>query len=213
MLSLDYREGVIRKKRMLSEIARLLLISLAFTQTNAQTLEIAPSEADTIHVLNGRLGVVLKSKSFEVIKADSLRQMYSSSFNVGKILCADGFRIENSTLRFYQTSIENNEVSDGGLSTWKLIASFTDKIPQNHWMESGWERMRNGTVTYFVKLVSLEKPQQYYKFVFYYIDKKLSFSLYQCPVYFTEIYPSNPDKFPGFAAHEIHLSKFRILEK
>ena len=191
----------------------LVLLCLAFNYTYAQIEEIAPSEADTVHVLNGRLGVVLKSKSFEVLKPDSLRLMYSSTFNVGQIVCADGFRIENSTLRFYQTSIENHEVNDGGISTWKLIASFTDKIPQNHWLESGWERMRNGESTYFVKLVSLEKPQQYYKFVFYYIDKKLSFSLFQCPVYFTEIYPTKSEKFPGFVAQDIQPSKFRILEK
>ena len=142
----------------------LIFLCLAFSYTNAQTAEIAPSETDTLHVLNGRLGVVLKSKSFTVIDADSLRQMYSSTFNVGQILYADGFRIENTTLRFYQTTIENHEANDSGISTWKLIASLTDKISQNHWMESGWERMRNGESTYFVKLVSLEKPQQYYKF-------------------------------------------------
>ena len=190
----------------------LILLFLAFNYSYAQSLEIAPSESDTVHVLNGRLGVVLKSKSFEVIKADSLRQMYSSTFNVGQILCADGFRIENSTLRFYQTTIENHEANDGGLSTWNLISSFTDKIPQNRWMESGWERLLNGGSTYFVKLVSLEK-QQYYKFTFYYIDQKLSFSLYQCPVHLTEIYPPKSDKFPGFVAHDIHPTKFRILDK
>src|ERR1051325_4930074 len=94
--------------------APLIFLCLAFNYTYAQTAEISPSDLDTIHVLNGRLGVVLKSKSFEVIKGDSLRQMYSSTFNVGQIVCADGFRIENTTLRFYQTTVENHEANDSG---------------------------------------------------------------------------------------------------
>src|SRR5581483_5314579 len=134
-----------------------------------QITEDIAAKSDTLPVLHGRVSVLLKPGTFEVIKTDQLLQMYSSSFNIGKIICADGFKVgKNSSLKFYQTSIENPEINDGGLSTWKLIVSFTDKIPQNQWLESGWSKMTNGALMYSIKLISNERPETFSKFVFYY---------------------------------------------
>lgn len=193
-----------------------ILFFLAFTHINyinAQTSEAARAKTDTLRVLNSRLKVILKTSTFAVMKTDQLLKMYSTSFNVGQILRTDGFSIgENSTLRFYQTNIENSASNDGDLSTWKLIESFTDKIPQGQWIESGWEKMSNGFL-YFVKLVSHEKPHRFYKFAFFYLDNKLSFSLFQCPIYPSEAYPSEPEKYVSIVSSDPHPSRFTGFQK
>ncbi|MBI1766948.1 MAG: hypothetical protein HY015_06470 [Bacteroidetes bacterium] len=196
-------------------IIHLILFSLAFIKinyTNAQGSEIVRTKMDTLRVLNGRLKVLLKTSTFTVMKTDQLLLMYSSSFT-GQILRADGFKIgENSTIRFYQTNIENSQSNDGGLSTWKLILSFTDQIPESQWIGSGVERMSNGFL-YFVKLVSHERPEQFFKFVFFYIDNKLAFSLFQCPVYPLQAYPTEPEKYLSFVVNDPHPSRFTGFQK
>jgi len=184
------------------------------TQTNVQVLEVkAPPKIDTLRVLNGRLNVLLKTSTFTVVKTDQLMQMYSASFKTGKVLYADGFRFgENSTLLFYQTNIENFATNDGDLSTWKLIESFTEKIPKSEWIESGWQQMRGGFL-YFVKLVSYEKRPQFFKFVFFYIDNKLTFSLFQCPMDPLQTHPIEPEKYLSIVANDPHLSRFTGFER
>ncbi len=201
------------KTRTLLIIVRLFFF-LVFFDTCAQEFEVPISKMDTIHVLNGRLHLLLKSSTYKVMSSKELLEMYSASFNIGQIQYTDGFKIgENSTLTFYQTSIENLAVNDGSVSTWKLIESFTDKIPKNQWLKSGWSRMTNGDFMYSVKLVSNERPQLLSRFVFYYIDNKLSFSLFQCPVQTLEINPGEPEKYMSVVANDPPHSRFTGSKK
>lgn len=200
-----------KNNRISNVFIQLTLISIVQVQINCLA-QSTSHRMDTIYVLGGRLSVVLKSNSFAVLKNEELRKTYAALFNPRDLIAADGFRIdEKSTLRFYQTNIENHEIKDGGVSTWQQITSFTDKIPQYYWLESGWERMSHGAqMMYFVKLISLKQPQQYFKFVFYYIDKKLAFSLFQCPVQLLETFPVDPG---SFVAYHNRPLNFGGLEK
>ena len=218
MHELGFSRALVKKNGVLVVIFYLILFSSIFVITisyvRAQELEVKTSpKIGTLRVLNGRLNVLLKTRTFTVVKTDQLLQMYSSSFNTGKVLYADGFRFgENSTLLFYQTNIENFATNDGDLATWKLIESFTNKIPKSEWIESGWQQMRGGFL-YFVKLVSYEKRPQFFKFVFFYIDNKLTFSLFQCPMDPLQTHPIEPEKYLSIVANDPHLSRFTGFER
>ncbi len=141
----------------------------------------ACDKMDTLKIFNGRIKMKMKAAIFHKMKKERVVEMYKSLFETTDMLNCEGFITnEGATLRFYQTTIDKPVANDNGLSDWKLIASFTDKIPESQWIESGWERISNGHL-YFVRLLSHKKPEQLFKFVFFYIDNKLTFSLLQSP--------------------------------
>lgn len=184
-----------------------LLVALFIIQSNSSAQDESSHSMDTINVLNNRLKLILPTGSFQLIEKDQLQEMYKDSFNEGKILYANGFRFgENSMVRFYQTTIDYPNTNDNALSTWKLIELYTSKVPQGQWMESGWKRITNGHL-YFVKIVSHEKPEQLFKFVFFYIDAKLCFSLFQCPVQEATPYVYEPRKNMNFVFEIAGLHK------
>ena len=204
-----------KKNQVLFAIVQLIWFFIVFVKVSyisAQApVAITPTKTDTLRVLNGGLSVLLKASSYTVLTTDQLVKMYPSTFNTGSVLSTDGFLIGiDSALSFYQTAIKDSALNDGGLSTWKTIGLFTDKIPQSKWLESGWERMRSGVVLYSVKLVSQEKVQQFYKFVFRYIDNKLAFSLFHCPA---KIDPHQPQKYLSVALNDSDPFKFTDIQK
>ena len=83
---------------------------------------LADHKTDALRVLNGHANIQLNADTYDTMRTGQLIQMYSSTFGTGQVIKASGFRFsENSNLRFYQTSIENHTLNDGGLSTWRLI--------------------------------------------------------------------------------------------
>ena len=168
-------------------VLSLLLMSKAKAQAS---IDIKP---DTLRILNGHVNILLKQGTYDTLKTGQLIKMYSSEFNEGTVVSTKGFKFnESSSLRFYQTSIENHESNDGGLSTWKLIESFTDKVPNARWMESKWEAHAGGP-WYFVKLVSGKNASKVYKFIFFYIDRKLAFCVHEYAVDSSQTCADNSD--------------------
>ena len=171
--------------RWLSNRFYLVFITLTFWVNiqwiHAQQQPEAKPQMDTLSVLNDGLRIALINGTFQRMGTRELVKMYSASFGIEKIIYSDGFRIhENTLLRFYQTSIPRPVIDDGGLATWKTIELYTSKIPEGHWIKSGWKIMDNHDL-YFVELISDEKPERFFKFVFFYLDDKLCFSVLQCP--------------------------------
>lgn len=165
---------------------------------------------DTLCVLNGHVNILLQPGTYDTVKTEQLLQKYTSVFNVGHVISTCGFILsDNSSLRLYQTSLENHIRGDGDLSTWKLIESFTDKIPQRRWIESKWET-HGGKYRYFVNLISLEEPTRFFKFVFFYIDGRLAFSLHEYEINVLRIHDNNHDfENPLSYVHaNTHPSKF-----
>ncbi len=168
------------KTHHLSTLLSVFVFLFVFARTSQVQGQIsAAPKTDTLCILNGHANILLNAGTYDTIKTEQLIQMYSSTFNMGQILKTSGFRLsENSNLRFYQTSLENHTLNDGGLATWRLIESFTSKIPSGRWIESKWEA-HSGGHWYFVKLASSENPAKFYKFIFFYIDNKLAFSVHE----------------------------------
>jgi energy-coupling factor transporter transmembrane protein EcfT len=170
---------------------------------------------DTLSLLNGHVNILLKAGTYDTMKTEQLIQMYSLVFNSGQVISTRGFKFsENSNLRFYQTSLENHVRNDGGLSTWKLIESFTNKIPQGLWMESKWEAHAGG-YWYFVKLASREKPAQFFKFIFFYVDGKLAFCVHEYvvdPLQASED-NSDPQNYLSYVYANTHPSRYISFEK
>jgi len=170
---------------------------------------------DTLCILNGHVNILLEAGTYDTVKTEQLIQMYSSTFNAGQVMSAQGFKFnENSILRFYQTAIENHTRNDGGLSTWKLIESFTDKILQSRWIESKWEEHADGP-WYYVNLVSREKPTKFFKFIFFYIDSKLAFCIHEYVVnpLLTRRDESDPKNYMSYVYNNTHPSRYTGLDK
>jgi len=170
---------------------------------------------DTLKILSGHANILLEEGTYDIMKTEQLKQMYSSTFHAGQVMNASGFRLnDNSSLRFYQTSIENHTRNDGGLSTWNLIESFADKIPQCLWIENKREAHAGG-YWYFVKLASHEKPTQFFKFIFFYVDNKLAFCIHEYVVnpLQTSKDESDPKNYLSYVFANTHPSKYTSLEE
>jgi len=169
----------------------IVTLSLYFFEikADAQLMGGGCQKKDTIAILDNRLEIVLKDAAFEEIPNDLLVEKYSRSFGIGQLVNAYGLVLRvGDTLAFYQTSIDRLGVDDGGISTWKIINLFADKVPTSHWVESGWNTAGRDFI-YFVKLISDEEIKQYFEFNFFFIENKLTFSLHQRPLnlkYFTD---------------------------
>lgn len=183
--------------------------------SNVQGQVSADLKPDTLGILNGHVNILLKPGTYDSMKTDQLIQMYSSTFKVGQVLSTNGYKFnENSNLRFYQTSIENHARNDGGLSNWKLIESFTNKIPQSRWIESKWEAHAGG-YWYFVKLASREKRGQFFKFIFFYIDGKLAFCVHEYSVDPLQTLADNndPKNYVSYVYANTHPSRHTSFER
>lgn len=180
--------------RFYSAFALALLVGISNAIGQALTHN-ADSKTDSFSLLNGQLKIAFKSRTFSAIKPKQLRPIFAGSLDTVKILSMNGFRIgEGATLRFYQTSINRPIEKDGGISTWKQIALLTDQVPESSsWLESGWKAMGKDYL-YFVKLISGQKPEQYFEFAFFYIDNKLSFSVLQCPLKSSQNYKRSAEE-------------------
>lgn len=160
-----------------------LIILTIFNELPAQVCEsIQKQETNGISILNNRVQIQLKNGLLKKLKKERLLRQYSREFGISRPLCTDGFQLaENVMLRFYKTEIDNPGSNDSGLSTWKPIQLFTEKIPRNQWIESGWKRV-NRSYIYFVKVASPRKRGQFFEFFFFNIDEKLTFGVFQCPI-------------------------------
>ncbi|GHN02469.1 hypothetical protein WSM22_39580 [Cytophagales bacterium WSM2-2] len=191
----------------------ILAVTTITTRVHGQAL--LNLKPDTLCVLNGHVNILLKAGTYDTIKTEELVQMYSSVFSQGKIISTCGFRFgENSNLRFYQTSLEKCTYNDGGLMTWKLIESFTDKIPQGQWIESKWEA-HGGGYWYFVSLASCDKPGHFYNFIFFFVDGKLAFSVHEYvtdPLKASKEY-SEPRDYLSYVYTNTHPSRYISLEE
>jgi len=160
----------------------VVVIILQMLQVTAQAQVEQKGGPDTVVILKGKLKLVLPTSIHKQIKKRVLLRQYSSEFKINEVQLAHGFDFgKNTTYRFFYTKIDHPEVNDGGFATWKLIESFTDKIPNSRWIKSGLVKTSNGYL-YFVNLTYPDKGKlQFSKFIFFPMDGKLAFGLFQCP--------------------------------
>lgn len=136
---------------------------------------------DTAVVLNGRVKLVLPSVPYRKIQRRELFKQYTAEFRVDKLQFATGFDFgENTTYRLFCTNMDGQEGNDRGLTMWKRLKLFTDRIPHGRWIKSGYRSTKDGYL-YFVNIVyPIKDGLRFAKFIFFDVDGKLAFGLFQC---------------------------------
>lgn len=167
--------------RLVILITGLLSITptLIFAQEPQCSEQFTP---DNVTILRGKLNVLLSKGSFKVIDKKKMLREYPKDFEFKKVIDVKGYSIgENATLRFYQTDITNLNKNDMGLSAWKMFQSFTERISDGHWTESGRKRLGSDYL-YYLRVKRLKKIEVFEEFVFFYIHHKLVIAIFQCPL-------------------------------
>jgi hypothetical protein len=149
-------------------------------QCKGQEVQTKP---DTIIMLDDKLKLLLRwdgSKKME--KRKTLYDEYTKRYNIDKLHCASGFTNGNIICRVFHTNLIDSVRNDFGLNTWNLISRFTDKVPNNDWLKSGFEIVGGQTV-YYVDLISMNhKDEKFLRFFFFNQNDTLVFISFECPL-------------------------------